>query len=159
MDKVDPKRVRPTLFEPWQYRDEKLSMRWDPTDARRYALLDRNPAARGNESRTVWMANLLAYRALVLFPAAPRGRRLVTAAWTPRAKSGGEPTVFTWPIWQAPIDFYTLRFLLPLAELAADHPDDTVLRARSVLAVFRARRIKVGSGTNYKVNFSPATRI
>ena len=157
MDKVDPERVRTTLFEPWPYRDEKLSMRWDPTEAQRYALRDRNPS--DDESRTVWMANLLAYRALVLFPSAPHGRRLITTAWSSRGSTGGEPTVFTWPIWQAPIDPHTLRFLLRLADLVADQSDNAVLHARSVLAAFRARRIKVGSGANYKVSFSPSTRI
>ena len=159
MDTVDPERVRATLFEPWQYRDEKLSMRWDPTEDRRYALLDRNPTADGNEARTVWMANLLAYRALVLFPSAPCGRRLVTTAWAPCRKDGRELTVFTWPIWQSAIDLHTLRFLLRSADLVADQPDNAVLHARSVLAAFRARRIKVGSWANYKVNFSPAVRV
>ena len=156
MGKVDPKRVRRTLFEPWNYLDEKLSMRWDPTEARRYALTDRNPS--DDESRTMWMANLLAYRALVLFPTAPRGRRLVTAAWSPDVSNGGE-LVFTWPIWQTPIDSHTLRFLLRSADLVADQPENAVLRARSVLAAFRARRIRVGSGANYKINFSAAVRV
>ena len=157
MDKVDPERVRTTLFEPWPYRDEKLLMRWDPTEAQRYALRDRNPS--DDESRTVWMANLLAYRSLVFFASAPHGRRLVTTAWSSHRSTRGEPTVFTWPIWRAPVDPHTLRFLLRLADLVADQPDNAVLRARSVLAAFRSRRIKVGSGANYKVNFSPSTRI
>ena len=47
----------------------------------------------------------------------------------------------------------------PLADLVAGQPDNAVLHARSVLAAFRARRIKAGSCANYKVNFSPSTRI
>ena len=159
MDKIDPERVQAVLFEPWPYRDKKLSMRWDPTEAQRYALTDRKPSNDGS-SPTVWMANLLAYRALILFPSAPRGRRLVTTAWSSSGGSTGrEPRDFTWPIWQTPIDPHTLRFLLRLADLVADQPDNAVLHARSVLAAFRARRIKVGSGANYKVSFSPSTRI
>ena len=154
--KVDPKRVRRTLFEPWQYRDKTLSMRWDPTEVRRYALTDQNPS--DAESRTMWMANLLAYRALALFPSAPRGRHLVATAWS-LGGSNGDELVFTWPIWQTPIDFHTLRFLLQSADLAAEQLDSAGLRARSVLTTFRARRIKVGAGANYKINFSPAVRI
>src|SRR6266511_2491459 len=68
---VTENKVREALFEPWAYRDEKLTMRWDPVDDRRYALMDRDPTASDNKSTTVWMANLLAYRALAFFPCAP----------------------------------------------------------------------------------------
>jgi len=37
--------------------------------------------------------------------------------------------------------------------------DRAILRARGVAAVFRARRIKVGAGANYKLNFSPARAV
>ncbi|HXH05589.1 MAG TPA: hypothetical protein VNI83_03260, partial [Vicinamibacterales bacterium] len=39
-DRVTAVRVYETLFEPWSYRDERLSLRWDPVEDRRYALLD-----------------------------------------------------------------------------------------------------------------------
>lgn len=155
MNKVAPDRVRATLFEIWQYQDEKLSMRWDPFEDRRYALMDRDPTDSGNEPRTVWMANLLAYRGLLLFPSVPRRGGLATTAWSLR---DGEP-VFTWPIWRAPLGLNTIRSLLLLPELAEEEPEHVVLRARGVVAVFRARRIKVGSGTNYKVNFSVARNV
>jgi hypothetical protein len=74
MNEVTAERIRSVLFEPWTYGDEKLSLRWDPMEDRRYALMDRDPTASDNKSRTVWMANLLAYRALVLFPSAPGSR-------------------------------------------------------------------------------------
>jgi CRISPR-associated endonuclease/helicase Cas3 len=152
IDHVTTDRVHQALFEPWTYGDQGLSMRWDPVDDRRYALMDRDPTASDNKSRTVWMANLLAYRALVLFPSAPCASRLGVTGW-----SGGdqEPT-FTWPIWDfaAPPD--TVRALLQLRELTDDRPDRGSLRARGVACVYRAHRIKVGAGANYKLNFSPA---
>src|SRR5262249_581174 len=86
MSKVAAERVKSVLFEPWTYSDEKLSLRWDPVEDRRYALMDRDPTASDNKSRTVWMANLLAYRALALFPSAPGSRRLETVGWSGRGE-------------------------------------------------------------------------
>ena len=70
IEQVSTEGVYRALFLPWEYRDEKLSMRWDPVEDRRYALMDRDPTASDNKSRTVWMANLLAYRGLALFSSA-----------------------------------------------------------------------------------------
>src|SRR5206468_11895818 len=92
------------LFEPWGYRDEKLTMRWDPLDDRRYALMDRDPTASDNKSTTVWMANLLAYRALAFFPCAPGGRGLDAAGWNGDA----ELHQFTWPLWERPLSRDTI---------------------------------------------------
>ena len=155
MDRVSVERVHATLFEAWTYPDEGLSMRWDPIEDRRYALMDRDPTASDNKPRTMWMANLLGYRALALFPCAPCNGRLRVTGWT---DLDGE-AVFTWPLWEfaAPPD--TIRSLLALRELTSRHPDRAVLRARGVVASFRARRIKVGTGTNYKLNFSPARAV
>lgn len=147
---VSAKRVRAALFEPWTYSDEKLSMRWDPVEDRRYALMDRDPTASDNKSRTVWMANLLAYRALALFPSAPGRRGLETTGWS------APGAFFSWPIWEYPAALDTIRSLMQLPDLGAEHPDRCALRARGVAGVFRAQRIKVGSGANYKINFSPA---
>lgn len=156
MGEVTSERVRQTLFEPWAYRDEKFSIRWDPVEDRRYALMDRDPTASDNKSRTVWMANLLGYRALVLFPCAPGRRGLATTAWT---ASDDEAPAFTWPIWECSTPPDTIRSLLQLCELAEPQPDRSILRARGVAAIFRARRIRVGAGSNYKVNFSPARAV
>jgi hypothetical protein len=155
MEQVTMERVRDALFEPWAYPDETLSMRWDPIEDRRYALMDRDPTASDNKSRTVWMANLLAYRSLPLFPSAPQRGGLATTAWATR---GGEP-VFTWPIWDFPAPPDTIRSLLELRELTEPHPDRPTLRARGIAAAFRARRIRVGAGSNYKLNFSPARAV
>jgi len=153
MEQVTCEAVRQTLFHPWAYRDEKLSMRWDPAEDRRYALMDRDPTAFDNKSRTVWMANLLAYRALPLFPSAPGRRGLVTTAW---ALTDQGDLAFTWPIWEftAPPD--TIRSLLHLSELVEPEPDSSRIRARGIAAVFRSRRVKVGAGANFKLNFTPA---
>jgi hypothetical protein len=153
--RVSAERVRQVLLEPWEYRDPQLSMRWDPVEDRRYALLDRDPTASDNKPRTVWMANLLAYRALALFPAAPSRRGLAVTGWN---LDDGPPT-FTWPLWDFAADPDTIRTLLGLAELATARPNVVNLRARGVTAVYRVQRVEVGQGPNRMINFSPARAI
>lgn len=153
--RVTPERITATLFEPWKYVDEGLSMRWDPVEDRRYALLDRDPTASDNKPRTVWMANLLAYRALAMLPSAPGGKRLAATGWD---RQNGED-VFTWPLWTHPLSPDTVRSLMLLPELYEERPDRVVLGARQIGAVFRARRIRVGEGANFKINFSQAREV
>jgi hypothetical protein len=150
-------KVREGLFEPWAYRDEKWTMRWDPLDDRRYALMDRDPTAADNKSATVWMANLLAYRALGLFPCAPCGNRLVQACWSGEK----QPEAFSWPIWDRPLGIETIRSLLchPAFGQQDPAPWRVELRAMGVRAVYRSHRIAVGSGGNQKINFTPSTAL
>lgn len=152
MGKATPEKLHEALFEPWAYKDEKLSMRWDPAEDVRYALQLNDPGPEG--AHTVWMANLLAYRALELFPCVATGRGLAQAGWSGQQ----EPETFTWPIWQKALSLDTIRSLL--WHPAFGEPDPTPwtqeLRARGVAAVYRSRRIKVGIGTNVKINFTPA---
>lgn len=152
MARVATDSVRRALFEPWDYRDEGLSMRWDSIEDRRYALMDRDPTASDNKPRTMWMANLLAYRALALFPSAP-GRRLATAGWDSRGST------FTWPLWGHPLGVDGIRSLVQLRELIEERPDAAGLRARGIVAVYRAQRVEVGKGVSRKVNFSPARQV
>lgn len=147
---VTPERVGETLLRPWGYRDPGLSMRWDPVEDRRYALLDRDPSDEG--ARTVWMGNLLAYHGLALFPTAPGTGRLLATGWL---EENGR-LAFTWPLWEAAANCDMVRSLLGLAELVRPRPDAAVLRARGIAAVYRAGRVEVGRGSNRKINFSPA---
>lgn len=155
MDKVTPERVHEVLFHPWKYRDERVSMRWDPIEDRRYALLDRDPTASGNKPRTVWMANLLAYRALALFPTAPTGRRLAAAGWILQED---RPT-FSWPLWEFPASVDTVRTLVQLPEIIAPRLDRAALSARGIVAVYRAQRIEERTGAHTKINFAPPRQV
>lgn len=149
---VSAERVRETLFDPWTYRDPGLSMRWDPVEDKRYALTDLEPAGEG--ASTVWMANLLAYRGLTLFPCAPNRRGLGTTAW-----STPDNDVFTWPIWEFAASPDMIRSLLQLRELTGEILHPAGLRERGVAEVFRAGRIKVRAGSNYKLNFTKSRRV
>ncbi|HXF92801.1 MAG TPA: hypothetical protein VNK46_08585 [Nitrospiraceae bacterium] len=152
IEKVTRERVHAALFEPWTYQEETLSMRWDPVEDRRYALMDRDPTASDNKPRTVWMANLLAYRGLVFFSSAPTTKGLGTTSWS---HINGELSS-TWPLWEAPLGLDTIRALLQVPDLCLDRLNKSVLQALGIVAVFRARRIKVGEGANFKLNFSQA---
>ena len=147
------------LFQEWDYRDETLSMRWDPLEDRRYALMDIDPSDPKNKSRTVWMANLLAYRALALFPSAPVKRQLKTTGWIRLEESKKKRNVFTWPIWDKPIGVETIRSLLQHSELTQESPSLEKLMPLGVCACFRSERIQVGQGLNQKTNFSPAAPV
>jgi len=151
LTKVTMGRVAQVLFEPWTYRDEKLSMRWDPGEDKRYALTDNRPADEG--ALTVWMANLLAYRSLALFSCAPTRYGLGTTAW---AEVEGE-RVFTWPLWDFAASPDMVCTLLQLRELREAQLNRPAITGRGLAAVFRARRIRFPpTGASYKLNFSPA---
>jgi hypothetical protein len=152
VEHVEAERVYQALFLTWEYRDEKFSMRWDPIEDRRYALMDRDPTAADNKSRTVWMANLLAYRGLLLFPTAASVRGLRTTAWA----QGKSSNAFTWPIWEQALDPEVIRSVLQLKELHEGDVDHSQLRARGIVAAFRSRRIQVGNPPLHKINFTPA---
>ena len=157
MDKVEvatrEKKLCKALFQEWDYLDETLSMRWDPLDDRRYALMDIDPSE--SKSRTVWMANLLAYRALALFPSAPVKRQLKTTGWSRLEESKKKRNVFTWPIWDKPIGVDTIRSLLQHLELARKSPSLEKLMPLGVCACFRSERIQV----DRYFGFSPAAPV
>jgi CRISPR-associated endonuclease/helicase Cas3 len=147
MSLTTPDRLHATLFKPWRRADERWSLRFDPVEDRRYALLDRDPTANDNKSRSEWMANILAYRALGLFPCAITPKGPATAGWN---SVSNEPC-FTWPIWQAPLAADSIRSLLGHQALIAQRLPPS-LRLFGIAAIYRSRRIQNGD----YVNFSPA---
>jgi hypothetical protein len=152
-------KLREALFEPWAYTDEKLTMRWDPLDDRRYALMDRDPTASDNKSATVWMANLLSYFALAYFPSAPVLRGSATACWTLDKAS----PAFRWPVWKGALSANSIRSILThRALVVTDYAAErsalrSELHARGVAAIFTSRRIQVGNPPLHKINFSPVS--
>jgi hypothetical protein len=67
-----------------------------------------------------------------------------------------EPTPFRFTTFPLPPD--TIRSLLQLGELADPGHHRPILRTWGIAAIFRSRRIKVGAGSNRKLNFSPRAR-
>lgn len=145
---------KPVLLEAWDDSDSGRFMRWDPVEDVRYAVRLDDPGPAG--AHTVWMANLLAYRALVFFPCAA-ANHLAASGWSGDRRA----RTFTWPVWKPPLSADTIRSLLrhPAfgeTSLAAYRQE---FRARGVEALFRSRRIEVGRGGNRKYNFSPAVAL
>lgn len=152
-EKAGVEHLRRTLFEKWQYSDEGLSMRWDPAEAREYALRWNDPGPEG--ALTVWGANRLAIEALPLFPAQPARGRLLTTGFR-RVKNAEE---FTWPIWTQCAGCAAVGSLLGLKQLLDENPDRHVLAKIGVEEVYRAQRIRIGAGANFKVSFRPARSV
>jgi hypothetical protein len=145
--------LRETLFNNWTYSDERLSMRWDPTDDRQHAY--RWSAPTEEAPLTVWGANLLAAEGSTLYPTVPIADGCPTTGFRRQRRQ----TDFTWPIWQTPITIEIVRSLIAWAALLQDEVNATLLRHYGVVAVFRSRKIKIGEGANFKWSFAPAEAV
>lgn len=135
--------VRRALFEIWDYADEKLGLRWDPEEDRRYALRWDNPS--DDAPKTVRGANRLAVEALPLFPTAPGDRRLETTGFSRQQGA----VVFTWPIWEDALSVDVMRSLFALPDMHKAAPDRANLYAMGVVEVYRSQRISVGKYRNF----------
>jgi hypothetical protein len=144
MQRVSPHQIEESLFETWRYQDDKYSLGWDPRDVRPYAYQAENPDA---GSVTMHGANLLAYEALTLFPAVPRGHRLVTTG-TVKFEDG---EVFTWPVWESPLPVAVVRSLVAHSALTVLAPDRRLLGAVGVVEVYRAEHVTVGKSQRFRV--------
>ena len=142
--------LRRCLFASWKRQDSRLSLRWDPEDDRRYAHRWRDPTASGEQPKTEWGANRLAFEALPLFPVVPVGRSVITTGFS---GNRSRDAFWTWPIWSPPADLDTVRSLLALRKLQETILDRRELAAMGILEVFRSRRISNG---RYR-NFTPST--
>lgn len=141
-----------TLFEPWDYRDDGFSLRWDPLEDQRYALRWKNPSksSLADGPGTMLGANALALEALQLFPTAPRSGHLLTTGFH---QNRHRQTFFTWPIWDRPASVEILRSLLALAELREESPPRKALARRGIVEIYRCQRI---AQNQYYSNFAPA---
>lgn len=149
-DKAGADYLHRALFERWEYSDAGLSMRWDPAEAREYALRWKDPGPEG--ATTVWGANRLAIEALPLFPVQPTRAGLLTTGFR-KARKVEE---FTWPIWTQFAGRETVNSLLSLKDLQEDSPNRLELAEIGVEEVYRSQRIRIGAGANFKVSFRPA---
>jgi hypothetical protein len=143
---VDQKKIHQCLFDRWTYNDPKHSMRWDPVEDRRYALMWENPS--GSPPKTVWAANLLAYRGLQLFPSVVRDGQLETTGFTRMNKKD----FFSWPIWEGMLSTDSVRSVLAQRELRDEVPDRERLHRMGIREVYRSERLRIGKFAN----FSPA---
>jgi hypothetical protein len=155
LEQVDAVRIDRALFESHIPVDEKLSMRWDPLEDRRYAMMWSDPTSSGNAPKTNWALNLLAYRGLQLLPFVPVQGRGATTGFS---VLDGD-LAWTWPIWTEWLSPDVVRSLLALDELQQKAPDRVQLGHRGIVEVFRAARIQVGNPPLHKLNFAPAESV
>lgn len=141
---TEPEHLKRSLFEPWDYADDRPSLRWDHADDRRYALRWKEPS--GDPIRTMRGANRLAIEALPLFSTAPVGNKLETSGFR---TGGSRNTFFSWPIWETPISIDVVRSLLALQELQLDRPPRDKLRPMGIVDVLRAQRLTIGKFRNF----------
>jgi hypothetical protein len=144
--------LRDALFGEWRAQ-KGLSMRWDPCDAAEYALRWDDPSSAG--VLAVWGANRLATEALPCFPTMPVKGGLETTGFSRRNRRDE----FSWPIWGQFASFDTVRSLVSWEELQKDTPGRDVLRAMGVEEVYRAERVRIGHGANFKVSFRLARAV
>lgn len=147
-EQVTASRIEHALTTNTAPADEKLSMRWDPNEDRRYALMWKDPTASGNKSLTSWPINLLAYHGLQLLPSVPAAKELKSTGW-----SKHEQEKFTWPIWTVSLGIDCVRtIMLQTSRRLFQHQ-------REVSAVFQTTRLQVGNPPLHKINFTPSSRI
>lgn len=152
--------LQQVLFGTWDPQDEMYSLRMEPGDDRRYALMDRDPTAHGNKTLTLWGANRLAFEALRFFPAMPVAGGMGVRAWRAIDGDWQEGCRVRWPLWRQPIGVAAIQSLLGLRDLWLEEPASRErLRGLGVHAVMESRRIAVGQGSNRKYNLTPATPI
>jgi hypothetical protein len=151
-----PKHLHQALFEAWNPQDEKYSLRLDSADDRRYALMDRNPTAEGNEPLTLWGANRLTFEALRFFPAMPLRGGMGVRGWRAANATWRETCQVRWPLWQQPITAAAITSLLGLDDLWLGDPTARErLIALGVHVVMESRRIEVAK----KRSPTPATPV
>lgn len=141
--KTDVDHLSRSLFEPWDYSDERLGLRWDPEEDRRFALRWDDPS--GQATNTMHGANRLAVEALPLLPTVPIRRRLETTGFA----TVGTSALFTWPIWVRRLSVDVVRSLLAAALVQQLQPDRASLLAIGVSEVFRSQRLTTGKFRNF----------
>jgi hypothetical protein len=154
MEQVNAQRLEEALFSRTEPSDERLSMRWDPQEDRRYAVMWSNPTASDNKAKTNWATNLLGYRGLQLCSSVPTTRELRTTGWY----TDPEPA-WRWPIWQQGLPVDVVRSTLSHPFLMNSSPSRGLLSAIGVVALYQASRVQVGNPPLHKINFTPAHQI
>jgi hypothetical protein len=141
--------LRQALFERWEYRDPRPSMRWDPADDRKRAYRSDDPSTSTRfPILTVRGANRLAVEALRCFPTAPQGSRLATTGFAPRGADRGVER-FRWPLWDGFLTPNVVRSLLSHPVLWADPLPVERLQLLGVLEILECRRVTDGKYRNF----------
>ena len=153
-ESLDQRMLERTLFDAWDYGDTGYSLRWDPIEDQRYALRWRDPSQSKTTDGpgTMFAANCLAVEALRCLPVMPTGKKAHTTGF----RDVQHQTVFSWPVWTAPLAVETVRSLLSLRDLDKMRLDRSALAARGVDEVYGVRVVRPNK---YYSNFAPASPV
>jgi hypothetical protein len=136
------------LWGPWRYRDRGHALGWDPETERRHAYEAQSPTK--TPAFSVRAAVWLGFEALPLFPTATVAGCLHVGGFD------GDCQYLSWPIWEAPLAFSTVRSLLSLADLTRLHPPIERLHAMGIRCVYRSWRARSQYGYGL---LRPAVRV
>lgn len=154
VENVTADRLQEAMFTLVKPRDEKCSMRWDPQEDRRYAVMWSDPTASDNRAKTNWALNLLAYRGLQCLPSVPTTYGLQTVGW-----QTNEELAWSWPIWSGRIPINVVRSILSHSFLTELTINRDIMKELGIFAVYQSIRLQVGNPPLHKVNFSPSRRL
>lgn len=129
--------LREAVFGPWNPRDGK-SLRWRAASERSRALLSYDPSK--EKTTAVVGAEWLAFRGMPFYPTVPDGQRVRTTGFTGR----GRNEVFTWPVWNRPLNRVEVRATLGMRGLG--EMDGAERRASGISQVFRAEVVRSSQG-------------
>jgi hypothetical protein len=166
MQRCLPCHFAKAAFGPWVGSDEQFSLRLDPGEDRRYALMSADPTAAGNRPKTLWGANRLAFEALQFFPVYPSHPVGVIGWKSSERGDWDDGSEVRWPLWNKPLSPAVIRSLMRLPDLWQDPPAASLgrrgdaslsararLQCRGVFAVFRSKRIR----DDKRYNLTPGT--
>lgn len=134
------------LYQPWHRDDPTFSLRWDPEEDVRYALMAGNPTDAAYKSGTQHGANRLAAVGLAALTMAPqiRGGQVRPSVIGGKVGRRGGFSL-AWPVWRDPASLASIRALLGHPKLR----EFNALSHLSVDHVLIARRISVGKFMNF----------
>ncbi len=144
---TDLRNLYHSLFDEWDYAEDRPSLRWDPADYRPHALRARDPS--GDPIKTMRGANRLAVESLPIFPTFPGRGRIGTVGFRDRNRV----TEMTWPIWADPLNLSTVGSLLASDDV--QRGEKSTIVPRGVVQVYRSQRFT----RDKKRNFSPAREL
>ncbi|MBC7230274.1 MAG: hypothetical protein H5T74_07785 [Actinobacteria bacterium] len=138
------------LFGPWEGDREKYSLRLEPAEDRRYALMDGDPSDSKRRVKTLWGANRLAFEALRLFPtysadsAEKREGSLGAVGWDDELRS------VRWPLWRYPIGVEVVKSILCLPAIwkEGDLTERGRLVEMGIFSVIQSRKVAEGKYKN-----------
>jgi len=163
------------LFGPWIGTDEQCSLRLDPSEDRRYALMSADPTASDNRARTLWGANRLAFEALQFFPVYPSHPMGVVGWRSHKGNEWDDGSKVRWPLWRNALSSAAIHSLMRHPDLWRDFSESASgqnlaqeqrrharnlavmarrnLMARGVYAVFTSTRVR----DDKRYNLMPGT--